>query len=895
LAHSLYDIASLQPWIEQGCAILTPNLRLSRRIASEWNAAMAAGGARVWEPLAVSPLEEWLLRRWEECQRDGLLPPAVLLSRQQELWLWRQAIDAHAREAQVPALLHPAGAAEWASEARELLLRHDVDPAAARQRQLFGMEPDCAVFLAWLERFQRSLERAGACTRGDAFAALAGLSGHAPAAAVALVACSDLEPVLQAALQTSAAAVHTVPSPARDATCAAYAFADARGELEAVAGWASRLVRGSPGTTVGIVLSSENTERVALEYFLRREFDCLGENYNSLPVNFSAGMSLARTPLVRDALAVLSLGLDKVAVASVIALLRSRFLDLRDGGGELAVELVQRLHAAGVEEVSQGALRNLAGALGSPEGAGLRLGELLLAMSGMRELRDRAPPSTWLQRFNALLDLWGWPGTGTLDSLEYQQVSHWQQTQDEFRALDLVAAALDYPQALQLLREACEARVSHPQTADSPVQVLGPLEAVGLAFDHLWVCGMQASRWPSPPRPNPFIPVALQAAHAMPHATPERERAFSQRLLDQYRGACGHVHASYSRQIDGVQDLPSTLLESFEDAAAPALAPLYPPWREQQETARWQSLDDRRGPSVAEVELAQLRGGSAIIADQSNCAFRAFARRRLRVEPLPDFVSGIAPQERGNIVHRALEVLWQEVGARDRLPRPGEPLRELVTRAVERGLERLPDHRRIALGVSCVDLERRCLQQLLEEWLEVERERGEAFTVAATEDKLEVSLGTLPLSLRVDRVDELSGGGRMIIDYKTGKCAVGDWVGERPKEPQLLLYLLASGQAPTALAFAQVRPGDCAYVGLGESGSVPGVRTDVARVVGEKMAAQDWPALRDEWRRVLERLAEDFLDGEAAVDPLRGACTFCGLQALCRVGYTTADTAGESA
>ena len=58
----------------------------------------------------------------------------------------------------------------------------------------------------------------------------------------------------------------------------------------------------------------------------------------------------------------------------------------------------------------------------------------------------------------------------------------------------------------------------------------------------------------------------------MPHATPERERAFSQRLLDQYRGACGHVHASYSRQIDGVQDLPSTLLESFEDAAAPALA-----------------------------------------------------------------------------------------------------------------------------------------------------------------------------------------------------------------------------------------------------------------------------------------------------------------------------------
>jgi CRISPR/Cas system-associated exonuclease Cas4 (RecB family) len=39
----------------------------------------------------------------------------------------------------------------------------------------------------------------------------------------------------------------------------------------------------------------------------------------------------------------------------------------------------------------------------------------------------------------------------------------------------------------------------------------------------------------------------------------------------------------------------------------------------------------------------------------------------------------------------------------------------------------------------------------------------------------------------------------------------------------------------------------------------------------------------EEWRRVLERLAEEFRAGKAAVDPKPGACDNCGLRALCRI------------
>jgi hypothetical protein len=38
-----------------------------------------------------------------------------------------------------------------------------------------------------------------------------------------------------------------------------------------------------------------------------------------------------------------------------------------------------------------------------------------------------------------------------------------------------------------------------------------------------------------------------------------------------------------------------------------------------------------------------------------------------------------------------------------------------------------------------------------------------------------------------------------------------------------------------------------------------------------------------EWRRVLERLAEDFRAGKAEVDPKAGACDNCGVRAFCRI------------
>lgn len=881
MAYSFYDITALSPFIEKGCVFLTPNVRLARRIKSEWDAKQLAQGRRVWEPLPVYPLEHWLRRCWQQGVSRGVIAPRLPLDKLQELQLWQKAIERHTAQTQTVSLLNPSSAAELASQARDLLLRWEIDVDAPDRRQLFTLDGDCATFLHWLELFDAQLSAAGLCTPADCLADLLHTKCTDTQVSAVLLEFAELAPLEQDCLDAQCTEVAHFDAPAAPAQAVLHVYPDQDAELRGVAEWAAAVHRQSPQATLGIVLSG--TPPAALEYQLRRAFDCLGDNYNSLPVNFSTGISLSEAPVVRDALGLLSLALQRVSVEAVVALLSSRFVQLPDAHSALAQYFLRRLYEGGSAEIDTGALRNFAATVSEGEQTGLHFGECLMQVAQMRELHRAWLPSEWGRHFHRVLDTWGWPGEGDLDSLEYQQVKHWYDTLEGFATLDAVCEPLPLVSALSLLRESCERQVSHPQTADSAVQVLGPLEAAGLSFDHLWICGMQGSAWPAPPRPNPLIPVSLQAALQMPHATPEREWHFGAALLAQYRRTCGTVHASYSRQLDGIVDLPSGLLEEFEELPVVSEPSVPSDWLERQAAARLELITDQTAPPVDEGERTAMRGGAGLLEAQSQCPFRAFARYRLRAEPLAEPVVGIAPFERGLAVHEALQLLWDEIGSHSALLAIApQALDELLQRATEVGLRAVPAYRRAALGNACLALESARLRALLVEWLAVERERG-AFQIAALESSIQLSLAQLNIRLRVDRMDELPDGSRVIIDYKTGAAKLADWLGERPPKPQLLLYGLAAQEPPAALSFAVLKPRESAYVGIGAVDSIPGVKNDIGDAVKDSMDASTWEELNTKWRAVLERLAHEFVAGEAAVDPLRNSCSYCGLQALCRV------------
>ncbi len=883
MVPSLYDITPLESLVEQGYTLLTPNYRLARHIKTQWDVRRIAAGDRVWEPLPVQPLESWLLAQWELAVSLNLLPPVTPLSAAQALELWRQVIVQQARQSPEFRLLRPAAAAELASQAYEALRRWRVDMRRPSIRQSFELERDCGSFLSWLTLFEERLTASRQCTLPDCLTQLPALAGRLPPTPVALVECGEIAPLLRAALEALCSTTVEVKPQTEPGECLFHSFSDPRAELQAVAAWAAGLHRARPTATIGIVLSN-TVDGVALEYLLRREFNCLGDSYTGLPVNFSSGIPLAQTPLVRDALAALSMGLEHTTVQVVESLLHSRFLDLADAHSALAQYFIMHLYTEGRQTLTVAAVQHSATHIQLGEQKGLVLGQCLRAVQGMRALRHRARPSIWAERYSAVLSLWGWPGVGTLDSLEFQQLELWYRTLDELRAYDAVCAPIDFGDALRLLRECCSRQISQPQTADSAVQVLGPLEAAGLAFEHLWLCGMQGASWPAAPRPNPLIPVGLQAQLRMPHASAEREWDFSEALITQYARTCRTLHASYSRHIDGVGDLPSALLAGFTYQPVPDPPLVAPQWSMSYSERVIEEVADNRGPCLQGEQLATMKGGSSLLEDQSRCPFRAFALHRLQVAPLGSFNVALSQAERGALLHGALFALWGEICDSTALHAlSAEDQQHTIARAVQTALAAIPARKRATLGTTYWLLEAQRLASLLHEWLTVERTRS-AFSVLQREEGKTLELASLPIQLRVDRMDLLPDGSRVIIDYKSAACTVQDWLGDRPARPQLLLYGIAEPGAAGALAFAQLRPRDCRYVGLGRVAAADGISTDISRVVQPRMNSADWSSLNTHWQQVLERIATAFVAGDAPVTPLTPAtCTHCGLQPLCRV------------
>ena len=156
-SHSLFNIEPLKPLIEAGFFLLTPNFRLARRIKTVWDANQIAAGKRVWVPLRVMPLEGWLLEQCAQAVELGLLEPETTLDEGRALELWQQVIEQHQSNSGKYSLLRPAAAAAMASQARETLLRWQVDVDAAPIRQEFMLDDDCSTYLAWQDLFQARL------------------------------------------------------------------------------------------------------------------------------------------------------------------------------------------------------------------------------------------------------------------------------------------------------------------------------------------------------------------------------------------------------------------------------------------------------------------------------------------------------------------------------------------------------------------------------------------------------------------------------------------------------------------------------------------------------------------------------------------------------------------
>jgi probable DNA repair protein len=577
----------------------------------------------------------------------------------------------------------------------------------------------------------------------------------------------------------------------------------------------------------------------------------------------SLGPPLDGYPLVRAALLMLEFSLAGLALPRAGMLLRSPFLAGAEAEWSQRALLDAKLRRKGAWDLRAQGLREAAGSCPLLQQALLRFEKALERVSGDRR------PSEWAGHFSKLLEALGWPGERPLNRREFQVAREWRQLLSDFAALDCVAPPMTSDTAFWRLREAAASTVFQVENEGSNVQIMGMLEASGLRFDHVWIMGLDDETLPAPPNPNPFLPLALQQELDLPQSSPDRELAFAKELIDRLIAGAPHVVLSYPERDGDRQLAPSPLLPGDWLSAAGDAMPSEKWMAGIRASTQFEQLVDQSAPPVLAASIQT--GGTYLFKDMAACPFRGFAKHRLGAKNLEDSTLGLSYADHGTGVHKALELIWRELGSHARLvAMDSAELQRLVARCVAAAIANLPAR----LGRK---LEQRRLEKLLIDWLAIEKTRS-PFVAHKPEQESLVEIGGLQVKTRADRVDQLPDGREIILDYKTGQLNLRGWDTDRPDEPQLPLYCATSARPVAGAALVSIRVGELGFRGLTDAGiSLPGMKE---MRISEPVAFSRQVVV---WKQVLEGLARNFQAGRAEVDPKEHACDHCGLWALCRI------------
>jgi ATP-dependent helicase/nuclease subunit B len=871
-------------WLDAARGQASPDTWLvcaSRRLAQAWLAADAdrqvQAGRRSWLRAPIYSYEHFVRALYESARRDRPEAAPIALTGAQERALWGAVVQADGAQ---PELLRPAESARLAAEAWRLVQDWRLPLPFAE------CNGDVEQFNRWAAQFRKQVQRAHAI---DAASLPQRLAEMVAAGTVAipkrlLLAGFDERAPSPAALFEAIGRAgterHDIAQSARRGQTCRFEVADRERELRAVAEWARERLERDPRRRIGIVVPDFAARRADLQRVFDEVLGATGDPAEQRPYNLSLGEPLADVAVVRTALRLLAARGGRIALDDATALLLSPYWGGSEAEQFQRAELDRRLREDGFLESDLQDWQRIA--------QRANLAALSARLVGLISLGTRTPQrlpsSSWTRPFSEWLVAAGWPGWRTPTSGEFQALQAWNEALAEYGALSAVLPALTAEGALGPLRDVVSRELFQPRTPAAPIQVLSPLDAGGLQFDALWMMGLDDEHWPQPARPHPFIPFALQRSRGLPRSSGAQQTAQATRMLERLRSAADEVVLSSPSQEDELKLAPSPLIAHVpvEKEAGPPAPPWSPRWRELMQSARVERIDDF-SDARAHVAAA-MRGGTSVFKDQALCAFRGYARHRLLARGLEEPGFGPTTMDRGNMVHRTMEVLWRRIGSQEGLLALDRPrLDAIVAEAVEEGLQKVARRAPQRLGAAMFQLERQRLSLLVGAWLEMERARA-PFRVLEIEGRRlgaedveprSVDVAGISVTLRPDRVDEIAGGERVVIDYKTGQAKGRPWFDDRPDEPQLLIYGL---QQPNlaGLAFAILRAGRIVFRGI--SGPAP------IAAGFDAESAVSWRELQQKWQRELGLIADEVRRGFAAVAPKHlKVCDLCDLHALCHI------------
>ncbi len=856
--------------LKPNTTIITPNRRLTANLTANFNAYQLAKDQRCWPTLDILPYQSWIQRLWDEMTITLMDRQPTILSNHQEHIIWENILQKSPKN---DSLLQLSATAELVKSAWATLKQWQIDLA----HPLLGMSEDSQAFQEWAYAFQDYCEANHCIDHNTAVAKIIDYIKNKLTTLpdeIIVAGFTELSPIQHTLLKTyESMDVHITflenLYSYKDQTHSYISLPDYETEIITMAKWAKHLINTHASLNIGCIIPNlENNRDRIMQIF--------SEVFANQDFNISAGKSLANYPVIYAVMQILKLHHENISMTTLSYLLRTPFL------GEAEREFTNRAlfdsHLRN-ENISTLSIKELTAL--NIEKYCPYFAKRINALLNQAQI-DSLLPSEWVNHIMERLSILGWPGERSIDSQEYQVVQRFLELLNEYKSFDAITAEISFNEAIQHLQLLITKIVFQPQSAAAPVQILGLLEAATLPFDYTWVAGLDDTAWPPAARPNPFIPHKLQKTLNMPHATADKELQYSAKLTSQLKQNTKMIIFSHALTLDDCDLRPSALIADCPKLSLNDIPQndFISPAAIIHQSKLTESLLDEQAPKVNDDE--KLAGGVNLFKQQAACGFKAFAEIRLHAKRLKSASIGLRPEDRGTITHKALELLWKQLKDYETLIHLNDlNLKEIIAQCVSDAIQFKVKN--ISAKPKYFALESERLQNLLWNWLELEKKRS-PFKVISNEEERTLTVGDISLNLRVDRIDQLENGDHCVIDYKTGKSNfIKYWFGERPEEPQLPLYCLSNPEHVKAIAFGEVHPDKLALSGVSQAD----LGIDKIKSLHEinYTETRHWEDQIQAWKTVFAKLAEEFIQGNASVSPKHRieTCQYCDLKPLCRI------------
>ena len=854
--------ATISDGLEAGATLIVPSAQRQAAIRAAWGRQQRDAGRTLWATPDVTTFAQFAEHALGEQWARGHLPDRML--------------PAGAEWACVRELRRDAGGA---AEARALLnsIRTLHDWRISTSTRSLGASPESDLLVEALAALDHLATEQG---RKPIRAWLDEL--EPPQGILWAIGFGDLPAAQQDVLRRLGA--RTSPADPAPSPVAIATAEDDEHELELVASWCRAELERDPQRRLLIVDAKLRQRRGLYDRLLSQtlspsEWSGAAPREASTVFTVEGGRPLTEFPLIAHALLTLRLLTGRLRFDEVVRWIRLPFLDGDDVFAGSAIEASLRGGRKlefGAEELAAFLERTPAHGA-APAALATRLRQAAGGLAG-----PRRSPAEWAPRLLAALRQLGWHGARALRSDEQQTVNRWHGLLDEYSALGPWLPPASAGEAVSTLSDLASERNFDAASVEAPVTLTESHDDPAVRYDGIWVAGLDAAQWPPAPRPDVFIPLRLQVAAGVPWASAAGQTRAARQSLTAWRAATSQLICSWGRLEGDAHRSQSPLLAHLPERAeyerratiVPLALALHRPDLETIEDVQGIRLDTSR-PVV---------GGVKTLTLQAECGFRAYGEMRLKAEALEEPAPGVNARERGMLLHKALELVWDKIESHFRLmaadmpvlrPTIGDSVAAAVA-SVFRGY--VPTELRPA-----VERERLRLERLIENLLDLERTRA-PFTVERLEALREVTLAGGQFELRIDRIDSIEGGGYAILDYKSGEPRPLRWNGDEVRDPQLLAYLMAErGRNIEALANVSLVNGRAKFTGKSShKGLLPGVGGLNPNKVPPAEIAAAWQAETARWLHGLQMLAVAYITGEAPVQPASDVCRNCHLTTLCR-------------